>query len=326
MGGLAHERDMHRAVAELQAARDALLRGLRPLEAPDFAHARPGGWSIGRVAKHLVDADVMYAKLLAFQTKREATDLPEGAPEDGPSAADMLTRTQTAMLRLIDGIDGDTLYRMIAVGHEEYSPLSLLENIAMHDGEHLAQIEALLRDGRDGRGDAPRARRAPSTATIRRATESDLDSINDIYNHYIRETAITFDIDEWPIERRREWFAKFTDTGRHQLFVAEDGGRVVAFVGTGQFRTKRAYDTTVETTIYCRPDAVARGIGAALYERLFEALRDEDIHSYVAGITLPNDASCRLHERFGFRRAGVFHEVGRKFDRYWDVAWYERLA
>ena len=57
---------------------------------------------------------------------------------------------------------------------------------------------------------------------------------------------------------------------------------------------------------------------------MFEELRAEDVQVALAGITLPNEASVRLHARFGFSPVGVFHEVGRKFGRYWDVAWYEK--
>jgi len=96
------------------------------------------------------------------------------------------------------------------------------------------------------------------------------------------------------------------------------------FAGGGQFRTRRAYDTTIETTIYCAPEATGRGIGTLLYRALFEALEGEDLRVAIAGTTLPNDASVALHERFGFASVGVMHDVGRKFGRYWDVAWYEK--
>ena len=82
----------------------------------------------------------------------------------------------------------------------------------------------------------------------------------------------------------------------------------------------------METTVYCVQQAVGRGIGSRLYSALFEALRDEDIHRFVAGYTLPNPASAALHERFGFKTVGIFTENGRKFGRYWDVAWSERPA
>jgi phosphinothricin acetyltransferase len=93
-----------------------------------------------------------------------------------------------------------------------------------------------------------------------------------------------------------------------------------------RWRPKAAYDTTVETTVYCAPEVVGKGIGSRLYAALFEALRGEDIHRFVAGYTLPNPATAALHERLGFKVVGVFSEVGRKFGKYWDVCWTERAA
>ncbi|MEU6230036.1 N-acetyltransferase family protein, partial [Streptomyces sp. NPDC047042] len=93
---------------------------------------------------------------------------------------------------------------------------------------------------------------------------------------------------------------------------------------SGPFRAKPAYGTTVEVTVYLAPDAGGRGIGTLLYKALFEALAGEDVHRALAGIVTPNEASVRLHERFGFRYVGTYREVGRKFGRYWDVAWYEK--
>jgi phosphinothricin acetyltransferase len=161
---------------------------------------------------------------------------------------------------------------------------------------------------------------------IREARDGDLAAIVAIYNHYVVHTAITFDLEPYTVDARRDWLAQFRASGRHRLLVAEDGGTLLGYAGTHQFRTKAAYDTTVETTVYCAPEATGRGIGRALYEALFALVEKEDIHSMIAGITLPNDASVALHERFGFRPAGVMHAVGRKFGQYWDVGWYERLA
>jgi phosphinothricin acetyltransferase len=99
---------------------------------------------------------------------------------------------------------------------------------------------------------------------------------------------------------------------------------VIGYASSSRFRTKAAYDTSVETSVYLAPDAVGRGVGSLLYEKLFKALEGEDAHRAYAGIALPNPASIGLHERFGFKRAGHFTEQGRKFGRYWDVAWYEK--
>jgi phosphinothricin acetyltransferase len=160
---------------------------------------------------------------------------------------------------------------------------------------------------------------------IRPAVLADLAALTDIYNHYVMHTAITFDVRPWSVEERRPWFDAHKPTGRHRLVVAVGtGGEVVGYASTSQWRPKAAYETTVETSVYCRPGEVGRGCGSALYAALFEAIAGEDVHRLVAGVSLPNPASVKLHERFGFRRVGVFPGVGRKFERFWDVAWFER--
>ena len=159
---------------------------------------------------------------------------------------------------------------------------------------------------------------------IRAAVAEDLPRLTEIYNHYVIHTPVTFDLEPHTVEKRSAWMAQFAATGRHRLFVAESAAGIVGYAGTTRFRPKAAYDTTVETTIYCAPDAVGRGIGTKLYAALFAAIAGEDIHRIVAGYTLPNPQSAALHARFGFQPAGVFRENGRKFGRYWDVAWTER--
>ena len=165
--------------------------------------------------------------------------------------------------------------------------------------------------------------RAPAL-TIRAARGEDLPRLTEIYNHYVVHTPITFDLVPYTVDQRREWLRQFRDTGPHRLLVAETAGALAGYACSHQFRTKAAYETTVEFTVYCDAAFTGRGIGSALYAALFETLRGEDIRSVIAGITLPNDASVALHARFGFVPAGVFHAVGRKFGKYWDVGWYER--
>lgn len=160
---------------------------------------------------------------------------------------------------------------------------------------------------------------------LRDARLDDLPRLVEIYNHYAVQTPVTFDTRAQSVEERRAWFDKYSTTGRHRLLVAVDHGVVVGYASSSQFRVKPAYDSTVETTAYCAPDQQGRGTGSALYTALFAALRGDDIASYIAAITLPNAASLALHARFGFQQVGVMHRVGRKFDRYWDVAWLERL-
>ena len=158
------------------------------------------------------------------------------------------------------------------------------------------------------------------------ARDFDLGRLTEIYNYYVVNTPVTFDIEAYTVERRKEWFQQFGTEGRYRLLVAEENATVVGYAGSMRFRPKAAYETTVETTVYCAPEAVGRGIGSELYQALFEELRGQDVHRFVAGYTLPNPATAALHERLGFKVVGVFTEMGRKFGKYWDVCWTERMA
>lgn len=162
--------------------------------------------------------------------------------------------------------------------------------------------------------------------SVRTASIDDLPALTAIYNHYVTQTPITFDVIPFEPAQRRGWFDDHAPQGRHRLLVADEGGTIVGYASTSRWRPKPAYDTTVESSVYLRHDRHGRGIGRLLYDALFEAIRGEDVHTIVAGIALPNDASVALHERCGFARVGVFHAVGRKFDRFWDVAWFQRPA
>jgi len=163
-----------------------------------------------------------------------------------------------------------------------------------------------------------------ATPLIRQGRRDDASAINELYNHYIRETPATFDIEPYTLEAREGWLSKFSGTGPHRLFVAEHEGRVVGYATSSEFRSKAAYRPSVETSIYVDFDMKRAGIGRALYSALFDALADEDVHRAYAGVTVPNPASEALHEQFGFKPVGRFSEVGRKFGKYWDVVWYEK--
>lgn len=158
---------------------------------------------------------------------------------------------------------------------------------------------------------------------IRAGEERDLERINEIYNHYVRETPITFDIEENTMAMREEWFTHYATVGRHRLFVADDGG-VLGYATASPFMPRRAYETSVTVSVYCDPEQRGKGIGSRLYTALFDALASEDVHRAYGGITQPNDASVALHRRFGFTQVAYFTEQGRKFGRYWDVAWFEK--
>ena len=156
---------------------------------------------------------------------------------------------------------------------------------------------------------------------LRAAGVADLAAIAAIYAHYVENTVITFDLEPPSADA---WQAKWDDaqSGGYPWFVADSDGELLGYASASEFKARRAYRSTVETTIYLREDARGRGIGRSLYElALREAARS--FHLAVAGITLPNEASVALHERLGFTRVGVFEEVGHKFGEFRDVGWWQ---
>jgi phosphinothricin acetyltransferase len=162
------------------------------------------------------------------------------------------------------------------------------------------------------------------SVVVRPAEDGDLEPLNEIYNQYVRDSHSTFDRAPLTLDARREWFTHYGPTGRHRVLVASAGGTVIGYASSSRFRDKAAYETSVETSVYLAPDSIGIGVGTKLYTSLFKQLELEDVHRALAGIGLPNPASVALHERFGFKKVAHFTEVGRKFDRYWDVAWFEK--
>ncbi len=158
---------------------------------------------------------------------------------------------------------------------------------------------------------------------IRPARPDDAETIGDIYNHYIRNTHVTFDMEAEPLDYWERWMHQFDETGPYRLLVA-DRGQVDGFASSTRFKDRGGYDQTVMTSVYLRPVATGEGLGGKLYSALFDALATETVHRALAWIALPNDASVSLHKRFGFKETGTMTEVGYKFDQYIDVLMMER--
>lgn len=158
---------------------------------------------------------------------------------------------------------------------------------------------------------------------IRTAAGGDLPELTRIYNHYVEHSHATFDVGRFSVNDRQSWFAQF-DGGRYQCWVAEDDGELAGYACSTPFKAKAAYQTSVEVSVYVAADNQRRGIGSILYQHLLPSLEAEDLHRAYAGIAQPNEASMALHTAFGFEQAAHYREVGRKFDRYWDVIWLER--
>ena len=163
-----------------------------------------------------------------------------------------------------------------------------------------------------------------SDVAIRPVRPSDLPTLLDIYNHYVVNTPITFDLEPRTLAQRQEWLDQFSLTGRYRCFVAARGETPIGWVCSARFKEKAAYDTSIETSIYLAPGEGGKGLGRRLYETLFEALKGEDIHRAFGGVTQPNAASVAVHKAVGFEHIGTYPEIGRKFGKYWDVALYVR--
>ncbi len=107
---------------------------------------------------------------------------------------------------------------------------------------------------------------------IRRLEQGDLPALLEIYNHYVLNTPVTFDIEPRTLDQRQAWFEGFGSSGRYQCFVAVKGGRPVGWASSHRYHERAAYDATVMSSIYLAPDACGQGLGKRLYATLFDAL------------------------------------------------------
>ncbi|GHE09377.1 GNAT family N-acetyltransferase [Klenkia taihuensis] len=158
---------------------------------------------------------------------------------------------------------------------------------------------------------------------VRPAGPADVPAITAVYGHHVLHSVATFDTVPPDEADRAAWLAAHPG-GRHRVLVAERDGAVVGFAASGPFRPRPAYDATIETSVYLAPDATGQGLGTALYTALFEALAGEDLHRALAVIAQPNPASEALHRSFGFAHVGTLGEVGHKFGRWVDTAWFAK--
>ncbi|HEY0050556.1 MAG TPA: GNAT family N-acetyltransferase [Pyrinomonadaceae bacterium] len=159
---------------------------------------------------------------------------------------------------------------------------------------------------------------------VRCVTPGDAAQIAGIYNYYIETSHATFEldaIDSAEMENRmRESLAR-----DYPFFVCEANGEILGYAYGRQYRPRRAYRHSIEVSVYIKNGAQGNGIGTRLYERLFPEIRQRDFHAIIAGISLPNEASIRLHEKFGFEKVAHFREVGFKFGGWIDVGYWELI-
>lgn len=159
---------------------------------------------------------------------------------------------------------------------------------------------------------------------VRDADEDDLPALLAIYNDIILTTTAVWHAEPHTLQMRQEWFALKREHG-HPVFVAISGTEVVGFSTFGPFRPWHGYRFTVENSVYVAAAHRGKGIARLLLPPLINAARLLDIHAIVAGIEATNDASIRLHSRFGFEEVAHFKQVGYKFDRWLDLKFMELI-
>jgi L-amino acid N-acyltransferase YncA len=172
--------------------------------------------------------------------------------------------------------------------------------------------------------------------SVRDATPADLPAMAGIYDEQVRTSVATFDTEERGTAYLTEKLASAgaslsagTGAGNegNLVLVAAADERVLGYACSGPFRPRPAYAGTKEVSVYLEGAARGRGVGRLLYTELLTRLdASPAVHTQVAVIALPNDSSEALHRRLGFERVGVLREVGHKFGRYVDTAWYQRTV
>ncbi|MFW2380381.1 MAG: N-acetyltransferase family protein [Acidimicrobiales bacterium] len=158
----------------------------------------------------------------------------------------------------------------------------------------------------------------------RLARLSDAEAIRAIYNHYVTTTTVTFDMVPRSLEQQEAWLSE--RSGALAVIVAVDvDDRVIGFASLSPYKPRPAYRTSVENSVYVDPGSARQGVGRALMARLIEVANDHGYHAMMARIADANPASVGLHEAVGFELVGIEKEVGRKFNRWLDVAVMQRL-
>jgi phosphinothricin acetyltransferase len=159
---------------------------------------------------------------------------------------------------------------------------------------------------------------------VRDATEADLPMILSIYNEIIANTTAVYSESPVSLDERRAWWQGRRALNYPVLVAADDGG-VTGFASFGDFRAWPCYRHTVEHSVHVRADRRGQGIGGQLIEALIPRAQSLDKHIMIAGIDADNAASIKLHERLQFERVAHLREVGRKFGRWLDLVFLQRM-
>lgn len=158
---------------------------------------------------------------------------------------------------------------------------------------------------------------------IRNVLNQDISAIVEIYNYYVSKTNITFETTEINNDDICKRIAKVQSDDLPWLVAENSDGEVFGYAYATKWRERFAYRFSVEISVYLSPNCSGKGVGSKLYRALFSELTLRSIHSVIGGITLPNDASIGLHEKFGLQKVAHFKEVGFKFNQWQDVGYWQ---
>ena len=153
--------------------------------------------------------------------------------------------------------------------------------------------------------------------TIRTATEKDQFAILDIYNEAVENTTATFDTEERSAENQMLWFKKHKNN--HPVIVGEEDDIIKGWASLSPWSDRKAYDGTVEVSVYVHHDHRGKGIGKKLLEIITLEGRKVKNHTIISRISAGNEISIHIHEQIGYRHIGVMKEAGMKFGNYIDV-------
>lgn len=160
--------------------------------------------------------------------------------------------------------------------------------------------------------------------SARLAVAADLDSINDIYNHYVMVSTCTYQEEPETIEARRKWFENHCPE-THPIIVAEVEGKVLGWGSLSPYHSRCAYRFTVENSVYIHHEHLQQGIGSVILKDLIDRAGRLRYHAIIAAIDGSQTASVALHRNYGFTEVGHFREVGFKFDTWLDVVYLELM-
>ncbi len=158
---------------------------------------------------------------------------------------------------------------------------------------------------------------------LRLATVDDAEAVRRIYNVEVETSTATFDLVPRTLEEQRAWIA--ARSGAFSTLVAVEGGVVIGFAALSPYKDRPAYRTTVEDSVYVHRDHQGRGVGSRLLAGVLDVARASGFHAVMARIEATRAASISLHRSQGFGLVGIEREVGRKFNRWLDVALMQKL-